>query len=56
MGDFNSLLCICSLFAGDCVPAVAGIHAVAGVLAVASVRVDPGVPILAGIFAYFTVQ
>jgi hypothetical protein len=39
--------------AGDCVPAVASFHAVAGVLALARVCVDPGVHILAGVFAYF---
>jgi hypothetical protein len=38
------------------VPAVVGFPAVAGILAVASVHVDPGVPILACVFAYCTVQ
>jgi hypothetical protein len=49
---------MCSLFVSAVagLHAVAGILAVAGVLAVARVRVDPGVPILADVFAYCTVQ
>jgi hypothetical protein len=38
------------------VPAVVDFPAVAGALAIASVHVDPGVPILACVFAYCTAQ
>ncbi len=37
-------------------PAVIGFPAVDGVLAVAIISVDPGVPILAGGFTYWTVH
>jgi hypothetical protein len=51
-----SLVLLAFLLLLSTLPAVDGVLAVAGVLAIASTPADPGVPILAGVFTYCTVQ
>jgi hypothetical protein len=51
-----SLVLMAFLLLLSSLPAVDGVLAVAGGLAIASIPADPGVPILAGVFTYCTVQ